>query len=684
MDEKKAKLASSIVSAVGGVSSLINGAMEQSTDVNNRYNAIQNNIDAQQNAYNSIGSNSTDELMSQINSLGTLENISYKDLLSSKGQAASNIIGSGLSGAGAGAMFGGIGAAVGAGTGLLSGIFGRIAAKRRAKRRANEYNALAEYTREQTDNSIDNAIENQRMNQMLFANTAAYGGPINMNYTGFLSPFGNRFADGGIYIKPSKRGTFTAAATKHGKSVQEFASQVLANKENYSPAMVKKANFARNAANWHAFGGNLFNDFNNGIDVINNGGSHESNPYGGVMVGTDQNGVPNLVEEGEVIYNDYVFSKRMKLPKELKERFKLKKDSTYADAAKTVNKESEERPLDPISTRGKNAMLGILAQSQEVQRAKKNERNGGNVFAKGGNKNKGKDISPLLPFQATADWENYHFIDPPLSSRLDLSAPVNNNIFLNSIKSIKDDVSNPRKSLRRFDIPDYKSVKLTDSNNQLPTSMRYAPAIGSAIGAIQSLFSKPNYSEADMILNAAKNASQYTPIEGSYLGDYLEYSPIDTNYIANQIRQQGNRGISAINTTSGGNRATAMTNLIAQNAATQNALGDAYIKAVEQNMANKARVAEFNRGTNQANAAMRTDVAKQNQQALMNARNAWMNGIMQAAQLREKERMLREQSVSSNLSQLFANIGNIGRENFFMNQRNWAINRGIFGPGVNP
>jgi hypothetical protein len=49
-----------------------------------------------------------------------------------------------------------------------------------------------------------------------------------------------------IEIKPSKRGTFTAAATKHGKSVQGFANQVLKNKGNYSPAMVKKANFAKN------------------------------------------------------------------------------------------------------------------------------------------------------------------------------------------------------------------------------------------------------------------------------------------------------------------------------------------------------------------------------------------------------------------------------------------------------
>ena len=56
---------------------------------------------------------------------------------------------------------------------------------------------------------------------------------------------------GSIHIAPSKRGTFTAAATKHGMGVQEFASRVLKNKNSYSPAMVKKANFARNASKWN-------------------------------------------------------------------------------------------------------------------------------------------------------------------------------------------------------------------------------------------------------------------------------------------------------------------------------------------------------------------------------------------------------------------------------------------------
>lgn len=78
---------------------------------------------------------------------------------------------------------------------------------------------------------------------------------------GMLQDLPVEMKKGGIHIAPSKRGTFTAAATKHGKSVQAFASQVLAHKENYSPAMVKKANFARNAAKWHhEYGGTAMPD----------------------------------------------------------------------------------------------------------------------------------------------------------------------------------------------------------------------------------------------------------------------------------------------------------------------------------------------------------------------------------------------------------------------------------------
>ena len=77
-------------------------------------------------------------------------------------------------------------------------------------------------------------------------------GFLNAAQLDMLPDLRSKQKDGGsIHIAPSKRGTFTAAATKHGMGVQEFASRVLRNKDSYSPAMVKKANFARNASKWH-------------------------------------------------------------------------------------------------------------------------------------------------------------------------------------------------------------------------------------------------------------------------------------------------------------------------------------------------------------------------------------------------------------------------------------------------
>ncbi len=70
---------------------------------------------------------------------------------------------------------------------------------------------------------------------------------------------GKLYADGGgIHIKKENRGKFTAAANRAGMGVQAYARHVLANKGSYSPTLVKRANFARNAAKWHADGGNLF------------------------------------------------------------------------------------------------------------------------------------------------------------------------------------------------------------------------------------------------------------------------------------------------------------------------------------------------------------------------------------------------------------------------------------------
>lgn len=62
--------------------------------------------------------------------------------------------------------------------------------------------------------------------------------------------FGNK-KYGGIHINPANKGKFTESAQRAGMGVQEFASHVLANKEDYSSTQVKRANFAHNAAGWN-------------------------------------------------------------------------------------------------------------------------------------------------------------------------------------------------------------------------------------------------------------------------------------------------------------------------------------------------------------------------------------------------------------------------------------------------
>ena len=63
---------------------------------------------------------------------------------------------------------------------------------------------------------------------------------------------------GGIHIKKKNRGKFTESAKRAGMGVQEFARHVLANKDKYSPTLIKRANFARNSKKFkHLFGGTL-------------------------------------------------------------------------------------------------------------------------------------------------------------------------------------------------------------------------------------------------------------------------------------------------------------------------------------------------------------------------------------------------------------------------------------------
>lgn len=771
-----------IGSIAGGISGVIGTSLQNSrigdtSDVEDQINSATNY---------KVGAYSNESLLDEWGNYNPLDYVTYSDIrggnVAQRGLNTLSSIGSGAMG---GASIGGpIGAIVGGVAGLGSSIAGWLTGNAKARRKVKELNNKIDAANRHVQSSFVNSARSiDEINDMnILSNYSAYGGPINMRSFSPMSPFGNRYSKGGaIRIKPSKRGTFTAAAKKHGKSVQAFASQVLANKENYSPAMVKKANFARNAAKWkHADGGNLntvaplvypapewiynpleesdnapvyspdnyisdaqyiadrwaaensikegwdpntntysphpsaeggkktvgpgiklgaykgftqdrpytieelnnqvvkisrekekhikkvlgtdtispqimrglvdlsyqikgdiakkypllleavkegnlnkikeeakvhyipkgktkpiedtrrnkFREdnfwyyelggpinthggvFDNGVTIVGNGGTHEENPLEGVQMGVDEQGIPNLVEEGEVIFNNYVFSNRMKAPKNLKKRYKFK-GKTFADVAKSIQKESEERPNDPISKAGLDVNMARLAMSQEEVRNSKMKKRTSNKYAGGG----------VLPY------------------------------------------------------------------------MRYAPAVGAGINALTDLIGSTNkydYSNVDLIQDVIDNlqAVSYKPV-----GNYLTYRPFDRNFYINKLNSQASATRRAIEGLSGGNRATKIAGIVASDYNTQGRLGDLARQAEEYNLAQRERVEAFNRGTNQLNSEMglRADqINKQNDELRLKS-------AITQAQLRDQIDSAVSAARSANLNNFLDSLGDIGREETIFN-----------------
>lgn len=674
----------------------------------------------------------------------------------------------------------------------------------KAKNLTNKLRAQAEAANTRLYNNFNQAADVTNENQFLQSmyNVEAFGGPL--------------FKEGGIMIKKENRGKFTESANRANMGVQEYARHILANKEDYSPTLIKRANFARNFGGRKAFGGDLNTyggTYNGGLEYINNGHTHSENPYGGVPMGTDRNGTPNLVEEGETIWNDYVFSNRLKVPETLTDKYKLSKDITFAEASKKLGKEIEETPNDPISKRTFNSFMQDLQQSQEEVKAKKElakakrqfnklspqEQLGilngtpvqgdntmlsnpneivsnepqqfddggwmfdnmwegapeyqnsylkgnipyyqGKVSSKGysvkdiegtdnyknftkyaltlpdnhnywqtlSNKT-GKDVTYLknnyerlrndgklgwvhrtpkfnnISTQADTPFTIYQPLDALGNQKpFNMLSPYGMGYSANDIVPFSDRVDangNTVIDLKNKEFISTDTKKKTNNkedNGLLPTWMRYAPIVGSAIGAASSLLSKPDESSADAILTAAREAGQYTPISFNPIGDYMTYNPFDRDYYINKLNAESGAARRAIINQASGNRGNAMAGILAADYNAQNQLGALARQAEEYNLAQRQKVAEFNRGTNMFNTEGMFKADAANQAAKMQVRNTLLQGTMQAERLRQAARQQLAAERSANLTNLFNNIGNIGRENMNFNILNtsaafpWAM-----------
>ena len=467
-----------------------------------------------------------------------------------------------------------------------------------------------------------------------------------------VSPM-NTFKDGGgIHIKKANRGKFTKYCG--GKVTSACIAK---GKRSSSPAVRKRATFAANARKWHADGGymgysydenyapigTLYTGaydsltthpdaltnggvFSDGVTVVGEGGSHEENPLTGVPMGVAPDGQPNLVEEGEVIFNDYVFSNRLHPSEELLKSVNLPskyKDNTFASIAEKINKEPKERPYDPIARRGLLANMSKLMQAQEEVKAIKEAKTEGRQFAYGGD----TDWDPTLLDDSPFTWEDYVAAQGGTDTEPNDTQP-----------------SSTRKGIGL-------------------DALRYAPALGAGVGVMSDLFgwtNKPDYSNADMIVDAV---SGLPTIEAEPIGNYLSYNPFDRDFYINKLNQQSSATRRALQNTSGGNRLNAQAGILAADYNYGQSIGDLARQAEEYNLAQRERVESFNRGTNQYNSESALRAAGMNQRN----REMKLRAIMQAAGMREEVGARSSAAKSANLTNFFDSLGDIGREEFSRN-----------------
>lgn len=479
---------------------------------------------------------------------------------------------------------------------------------------------------------------------------------------------GMLFADGGgIHIKKKNRGKFTEYC---GGKVTEAC--IRRGKNSSNPTTRKRATFADNARGWnHADGGymgysydenyapigTLYTGaydsltthpdaltnggvFSDGVTVVGEGGSHEENPLTGVPMGVAPDGQPNLVEEGEVIFNDYVFSNRLHPSEELLKSVNLPskyKDNTFASIAEKINKEPKERPYDPIAKRGLLANMSKLMQAQEEVKAIKEAKTEGRQFAYGGD----TDWDPTLLDDSPFTWEDY------VAAQGDTDTEPNDAQPSSTRKGIGLD------------------------------ALRYVPALGAGVGVMSDLFgwtNKPDYSNADMIVDAV---SGLPTIEAKPLGNYLRYNPLDRDFYINKLNAQTGATRRALQNTSGGNRASAQAGILAADYNYGQNLGDLARQAEEYNLAQRERVEAFNRGTDQYNSEAALRAAGMNQQN----REMQLRAIMQAAGMRESTKTIADEARSANLTNFLDSLGGIGQEEFMRNMinadpsRKYKINR---------
>ena len=477
---------------------------------------------------------------------------------------------------------------------------------------------------------------------------------------------------GGINIKPSKRGTFTAAAKKHHMGVQEFASKVLANKDKYSPAMVKKANFARNAAKWHSYGGLLGNCFAGLGDQPNILNPY---PYDDINTFKYWNKDNSAYDPGYLNFinnqlnNDWI-NRVMSGTYGNMDRYKSANNfNPTIDQARTLGTDKKNSDWHRAMAaayddylNGINPVTGEQEGFPGPLEAPNNPTPPQTFWGPGVDKTFWEAAAEAGPYGLNTVYGN-----PAVGG-------YNNAQPAAFPQYVGKDVNTEGTTVTNEDIEETDGSPKSSNYNNLAW-LRYAPALGAGIGVFSDLMgwtNVPNYRNADAILEASKGIRDvnYTPI-----GDYLRYSPLDREFYINQLNAQSGATRRNILNTSAGNRGNAAAGILAADYNAQTQLGNLARQAEEYNLEQRQKVADFNRATNMFNAEqdLRAQIANNSNQSMR------LNAAVRAAALKDAidERVSAARSL--NLTNLFESLGNIGIDAANRADRDRLIEAGIFG-----
>lgn len=458
-------------------------------------------------------------------------------------------------------------------------------------------------------------------------------------------------------------------------------------------------------------GGDM-NPINNGVNIFD-GPSHKDNTtLPGIPQGINQSdGLPNFVEGDEVKYEDYIFSDKLKVNKKLLKDVNLPdkyEGMTYADIAKKLQKESEDRPSDPISKRTLDDMMSRLRQAQEVQKFTKQQKEMAKLINSLPDETKAQLAQEMMAQQNPSVYEDGGSINIKPSHRGRLTdlkkrtGKTEAELYASGGPAVRKMITFARNA-RKWHKGDYgmplqdnperpelldklptlpityyieqngepKITPVKNSMSDLPPVigdwMHKAPVYGAAMGFANSVLQPVDTRLGTAIRNTLPTLQHVKP---QTIANNDVYTPIDENYTANQLAAQAN----ALKRQAAMTRTTAGANLAYLNQQLGNQLAAQRMTAAQQNITNRQAVNKNRAAIDQQNASAIYNAALQN--AEIDAKKAAI--LQAAAQADDAARSAWSKAYADNSTNFYNQLGALGKENMNWDWLDLLYNSGYF------